>query len=246
VNAAGADPAPGGSTAAVVALATGATASAVATATEAVIEALSGFTSTVSSATITVTQDTAGYCQPAYDGGAPTGFTFAVTTEGDAAVDIGYLEGELEIEKEENKTEIKAQQTGSNVLGHIRTGKSISLSFNLEETSTSQMKRLIRQAGGPMTPAGAGATEVTGWGMYKDFTQTFTQAKKLVLHPTALPSTDKSRDMTFWKTYIDLTSLKYSGENQFSIPIEAMVYPDTTKNARVQYYAFGDGTQTLT
>ncbi len=240
------DPAPGGSTAAVVALTTGATAAAVATATEAVIEALSGFDSTVVDNVITVTCSSTGYAQPAYDGGAPSGFTFALTTEGDTAADIGLIDGEIEVAMEEDLVEVKAHQYGSNVLSEIRTGKSVEVTLNFQETSIAQLKKLIRQSGGAFTPAGAGGTEVTGWGTYKDFTQTTAQAKKVTMHPQRLAATDKSENVTLPLAYAKLESLTFSGEDKMVVPVTFKCYPKLTNNARAQYIVYGDGTQTLT
>lgn len=239
------DPAPGGSTAAVVAITTGDTASAVATATEAVIEALSGFTSTVSNAIITVTHDAAGYAAGAHEG-VGTGFSFSVTTEGDSSADIGYVDGDIEFSISEDLVDVTSHQTGSNVLSQIRTGKQVECSLTFKETTAAQLKKLLRQAGQAFTPAGAGGTEVVGWGMGKDFTQTLSQAKKLTLHPVVLGSGDKSRDLTIHSAYAQLESLTFSGENLFNIPVNFKVYPKVSLNDRVEYFTYGDGSQTLT
>ncbi len=244
VNSAGADPAIAGATGHEVDVATGATAAAVATAIEAVIEAVSGYTSTVSSATITVTHEATGYAQPAHDGN--TGFSFAVTTEGDAATDMGFIDGDIEIESTEDLVDVTAHEHGSNILSQIRTGKQVSLAINLKETSVAQVMRLFRQGGGQYTPSGASGTAVAGWGTSKDFTQTVLNAKKLVLHPKVLGSSDKSRDYTFHLCYPILESFNFSGENIHMFPVSFKVYPKTTLNDRVEYFSFGDGSQTLT
>lgn len=240
------DPAPGGSTAQVVAISTGATAAQVATALEAVIEAVTGFDSTVANATITVTRSAAGYCPLSYDGGAPTGFSFAMSTEGDTAQDLGFLDESIEIEATEDLVDIMAHETGSNVLSQIRTGKQVQITVNIQETSTAQLKRILRQAGSSITPAGANATEVVGYGAAKDFTQTITQAKKLTMHPKTLGASDKSRDLTFHKAYPILESISYSGEEKLVVPVSFKVYPKKTLNDAVEYFCFGDGSQTLT
>lgn len=240
------DPAPGGSTAQVVAITTGATAAAVATALEAVIEAVSGLNSEVSGSTVTVTHSNYGYAQPAVDGGAPTGFTFAVTTEGDTALDLGHLDGDLELMVAEDLLDVTSQQRGTNVLSQIRTGKQVEVTLNLQETAIAQLKKMFRAPGGSLTPAGAGGTEVVGMGTYKDFTQTYNQAKKLYLHPAALSASDKTRDYTFHKAYPILDSIAFSGENKLTVPVTFKCYPKESLNNRVEYFAFGDGSQTLT
>jgi hypothetical protein len=238
------DPAPAGSTAAVVAITTGATANAVATATELVIEALTGFDSTVSANVITVTQTTVGYAPIGHD--VDSGFTIALVTEGDTAADIGFVDGDMELSISEDLVDVTAHETGSNVLTQIRTGKQVEVTLTFKETSVAQMKKILRQAGGAFTPVGANSTEVVGAGTHKDFTQTLDQAKKLVLHPKVLGTSDRTRDYTFHSVYPMLDTIAFSGENLHLVPVTFKAYPKTTLNDRVEYYSYGDGTQTLT
>lgn len=241
----GTDPAPGGSTAVMVAIASGATASAVATATASAIDALAGFVSTASSNVVTVTNAAVGYSSQAHEG-VGTNFSFSLTTEGDTAEDIGFVDGDIEITTQENLVEVTAHQTGTDVQSEIRTGKTVEATINFKETTLTQLKKLLRQGGGTFTPAGGGGTEVTGWGSYRNFTQTLSQAKKLVLHPVVLSSSDKTRDITFHQVYAKLDTLTFSGENIFMVPITFKVYPKYTLNDRVEYFSLGDGSQTLT
>lgn len=245
VGSAGTDPNPGGSTAVVVAISANATANTVATATAAAVDALAAFVSTASQAVVTVTNAAVGYSTQGYEG-VGTGFSFALTTEGDTAADIGFADGDIEIAVKENLVEIKAHQTGSNIQSEIRTGKTVEVTIKFKETSTTQLSKLLRQAGGTFTPAGANSTEVNGWGSYRDFTQTLSQSKKLVLHPVALSTSDHSRDFTVHQAYANLDKLTFSGENIFMVPVKFRAYPKYALNDRVEYFSFGDGTQTLT
>ncbi len=238
------DPAIAGATAHAVAITTGDTATAVGIATEAVIEAISGFDSTVASGVITITHTAAGYAMPPHDGNS--GFSFGVTTEGDSATDMGFVDGDIEIETVEDKVDVLAHEHGTNVLSQIRTGKQVSVKVNIKETSVAQLQRLFRQGGGQYTPAGASGTALAGWGTSSDFTQTITQAKKLTLHPKVLGSSDKTRDYTFHLCYPELESLAFSGENIMMVPVSFKCYPKLTLNDRVEYFSYGDGTQTLT
>jgi hypothetical protein len=241
------DPAPGGSTAVVVALTTNATASAVATATASALDALAGFVSTASGSVITCTNASAGYATEPHDGGAACGFSFDVTTFGNASADVGYIAGDISVKLEEQLADITAHQTGTNVLSQIRTGKSVEVTLTFKETSVAQLRKMFAlHSGQSLTPAGANATEVFGWGESRDFSQTLSQAAKLTLHPITLGASDLSRNWTFWKAYPMLDSLTFSGENVHEIPVTFKVYPDSSKNSRIQYFAMGDGTQTLT
>lgn len=245
VSSGGSDPALAGFTAHEVDITTGDTANAVATALQAVVNAVDGFGAAVSTNVVTITNADTGYAQGPHDGNS--GFTFAISTEGNSAASIGFTDGDIEISQPEDLVDVPAHEVGTNVLTQIRTGKQVQVTINFKETSKAQLTKLLRKAGGAsFTPTGASGTELTGIGTYKDFTQTLTQADKLVLHPVKLSSSDNSRDWTFHLAYPILDSITFSGENVLTIPVTFKCYPKTTLNDRVEYYAYGDGSQTLT
>ena len=249
VGAGGTDPAIAGATANAVAISTGATAAAVASATQAVLDAISGFDCSVDGAVLTLVRTTAGYAKPSHDGAADTGFTFEVNYYGDAAVDLGYTDGDIELTHEESYVDLTSHQTGSQVLGNIHTGNTVSLTVSLKETAVAQLRKVLATGeGDAMIPDGTGAssTEVYGWGTSRQFKQTGGRARKLVLHPAVLPDSNKSRDVTIWKAFPKIASLTYSGENVFMVPVEFAVYPDYTKQDKVRLAVFGDASQTLT
>jgi hypothetical protein len=88
INSAGTDPAISGMTGVEIAGATGASAATLAGATNTAIDALAGYSSTVSDATVTITNAASGGAHDIADGptGSSTGFTFDVTTQGQAAI----------------------------------------------------------------------------------------------------------------------------------------------------------------
>jgi hypothetical protein len=249
VGGAGTDPAVSGATANAVAISANASASAVASATQAVLDAISGFDCSVDGAVLTLVRTTAGYAKPSHDGAADTGFSFEVNFYGDTAVDLGYCDGDIELTHEENYVDITSHQTGSQVLGNIATGNTMSLTVNLKETAVSQLRKILATGEGDvMIPDGTGAssTEVLGWGTSRQFKQNFSRARKLVLHPIVLPASNMSRDVTIWKAFPKVGSLAYSGENILQIPVEFAVYPDYSKQDKVRMAVFGDASQTLT
>lgn len=249
VGGSGVDPAVSGATGHVVAISSGASAATVASAIQAVLDIVAGFDCSVDGAVLTLTRTVAGSCKPIHDGAADTGFSFEVLAYGDTAVDLGYCDGDIEVGHEENHIDLTSHQTGSQVLGNISTGNSMTITVNLKETAVSQLRKIIATGEGDvMLPkgTGAGATEVIGWGTNRQFKQTLGRARKLVLHPEALPASNKSRDVTIWKAFPKVSSLAYSGENVLQVPVEFSVYPDYTKAPQVRMAAIGDGSQTLT
>jgi len=245
VSSGGSDPALAGFTAHEVDITTDDTANSVASATQAVIDAIGEFGASVSTNVVTITNAANGYAQAAHDG--DSGFSFAVTTEGNTAASVGFTDGDIEVNLGEDLVDVTGHEAGTNVLSQIRTGKQIEVTINFKETTKAQLLKYLRKAGGAsFTPTGASGTEVTGYGTYKDFTQTLLQADKLVLHPKVLATADKSRDITFFKAYPQLDSIAFSGENILTVPATFKCYPDTSLNDRVEYFAMGDASQTLT
>lgn len=245
----GTDPALAGATGHAVAIASGASASAVASAAQAVLDAISGFDCSVDGAVLTLVRTVKGYAKPSHDGAAATGFSLEVNFYGDEAVDLGYTDGDIELTHEENYVDITSHQTGSQILGNISTGNTLSLTVNLKETAVSQLRKILATGeGDAMIPdgTGAGASEVVGWGTSRQFKQNYSRARKLVLHPIVLPASNMSRDVTIWKAFPKIASLTYSGENILMIPVEFSVYPDYSKQDKVRMAVFGDGSQTLT
>lgn len=244
----GSDPAVSGGTGHEVDISANATAAAVATALQAVLTTVTGFDATVDGPVVTLTATSAGYAKPAHDGAAATGFSFAVDYYGDTAVDLGYIDGNVEPNHEENYVDVTAHQTGSQILSQIHTGNSMSVTINLKESTVSQIRKILIAEGESMIPDGTGvsSTEVMGFGMSRQFKQTLGRAKKLYLHPAVLPSSNRTRDLTFWKAFPKLPSLNYSGEDILMMPVEFMIYPDQTKDSRISMCVFGDATQTLT
>ncbi len=85
-----------------------------------------------------------------------------------------------------------------------------------------------------------GASAVTGWGRSKDFTNVSSYTGKLVLHPVALLSTDKTRDLIFWKAYPVPSSINYSGENPLLAEVTFRIIPDCDRNDKYRLFAYGD------
>jgi len=248
VNSAGVDPAVSGGTGYEVNLGVADSATAVATALAAVLTAVAGFDATSDGAVVTLTATTAGYAKPAHEGAAATGFQFETLVYGDTAVDLGYCDGNIEPSHEENMVDVTAHQTGSQVLSQIHTGNKVGVTITLKETSVSQLRKILLAEGNSLIPDGTGvsSTEVMGFGTAQQYKQTLGRARKLKLHPVVLASSNLSRDLTFWKAFPKLPSINYSGEDIQVLPVEFMIYPDYTKDSRINMCVFGDSTQTLT
>jgi hypothetical protein len=155
-------------------------------------------------------------------------------------VDLGYLDGDVEIKITESLQDIKTHQTGDQVIGNVRTGLTAEVTINLKETSIAQLKSMVTASGDSMTPAGG--TEVFGWGTSKIGSGTFANAKRLVLHGVN-DGANRAKDYTFWKAYPVLESIKLSGTEFQTLPVTFKCYIDTTKDSKVCLGVIGDSTQ---
>lgn len=159
-------------------------------------------------------------------------------------IDLGYLDGNIELTFEEPVQDITSHQTGPQVIGNIRLPKTAEITLAMKETTIAKLKEVFGSAGGTHTPTGTGATEVFGFGSSKDFTSTMPDAKRLVLHPLGA-GTSKAQDVTAWKAYPQLNgAIVFSGEEFQTYPVTFKIYPDTTKPAEINLLAFGDTSQT--
>jgi len=270
-------------------------------------------------------------------------------------VDLGFTEGDIEMSQEEQATDITAHQEGTTVLDAIRTGRNVTITTVLKETSVAQINKML-QAGESTATAAAEVTSVTavadvsssldgtyftinsaldatgyyvwinvaaggndpapsgltgiavaisanddadtvaaaiqtavdaegdfgasvsgsvvtitnaatggttdaadvdsgftiavttqgisavdGFGKGKRFTGQIADAKKLRLHPTALASTDLSRDWNFWKAYPMFDSMTFSGENPQTMSITWKAFPDSSRADTSYIGVYGEG-----
>lgn len=81
---------------------------------------------------------------------------------------------------------------------------------------------------------------LVGWGKSKNFTSMYANAKKLVLHPSRLPATDRTGDFTVWKAYPVLNSIVHSGENPKMATVEFKCFHDRTRPDAISLFALGD------
>lgn len=248
INSAGTDPALSGATGHEVTAATGASATTIATAIADVATAVTGFDATSDGAVVTLVATTAGYAKPAHEGAAATGFTFKTIKYGDVAAELGFCDGDIGLSMESKMIDVTSHQTGDDIITAINTGNNVSITATLKEVSVAQLRKMFIANGDSMIPSGTGAssTEVFGWGSSQQFSQIADRCKKLNLHPQVLPSSNLSRDVTAWKAFPIISELNFSGENLLMLPVEFRIFPDFTKNSKINKVVYGDATQTLT
>jgi hypothetical protein len=237
----GVDPAPSGLTGIPVVIAADAAASVVATAVAAAVDANAFFLASADGDTVEITNATAGEASGIVDGTAATGFTFEQCQDG-LSVDLGYLDGDVEISTEENTVEVNSHQSGSTILADLRAGVSSEVSLVLKESDLDKLKAVFAEsAGGSYTPVAG--TELFGWGTSRQGLNTIIQSRRLIMHPVASSVSDKSRDLCFWKAYAKPSTLTFSGENPRTVEVTFACYLDTSKPEEIQLFSIGDWSQ---
>lgn len=238
VGGAGVDPAPAGLTGITVAIAVNATASTIATAIQVAVDANADFEATVDSNHVTIYAAVAGESAGVTD--FNTDFVFTQSAEG-GDFDLGLLDGDIEVSMEETLFEVTAHQTGTSKIADLRQGVSSEVSLVLKESDKAKYKEIFTAAGGTDTPSGG--TEVFGWGISRQGSNTIVQARRLVLHPVRLSDSDYAEDLCFWKAYPMPESITYSGENPKLLSIKFKCYLDEEKPEAIQLFGIGDWTQ---
>lgn len=236
----GVDPAPSGLTAIPVDISADATAAAVATAIQVAVDATSDFEAVVDSNHITIYTAVAGESAGLADGTAATGFTFTQAADG-GQMDLGLLDGDIELSMEETLLAVTAHQTGSNLIAELRQGFTCEVALVMKEADLNKYKEIFGAAGGFDTVSGG--TEVFGWGVNKQGTNTIVQARRLIMHPVANAANDYSEDFCAWKAYPMPESIVYSGENPKTLSITFKCYLDSEKPDAIQLFCMKDWTQ---
>lgn len=240
----GTDPLVPNATGHAIAISANATASAVASAAQAVIDALLWVAATVSTNHITVTYTTYGYAYEMRDAiasGDKTGFTLTTSTFGQTQVDLGGTEGDVVMTVEEQNVEVKSPQTGNFVTAEIRQGATLGVSFSLQDTSQAAIRRAMNFYGSTIVPDNGSGAVLSGYGSSNLFKSTDDVATQLILRPSKLAGIpDKSEDFTMPKAKLKLGELTFSAENILVLPIEATAYLDTSDNAFVNFFSYGD------
>lgn len=213
-----------------------------------VISGIADFASAVAvNNVVTTVLDETGYVPAAHDAKNPlkvTQFGFEIVAQGDTEDELGCIDGDIEVAFEESFIDVNCHAEGVTPVAQLKNGvSSVEVTLNLQETTKEKLKKMFVKSGGSFTPDGG--TEVFGMGTYKNFENMFKYAAKLRLHPVRLLDGDRSEDFTFHKALPNLTGLTFSGENVFTLPVTFRVYPAQGIDSRVNYFAIGDGSQSL-
>lgn len=212
-----------------------------------VIGATTEYNATSSNNEVTVTHSVAGYAPAAHDAKNPlklTNFGLQLLTQGEVALELGCLEGNISVAFTESFIDVKCHSEGATPVAQLKTGvESVEITLNMLETTKQIIKAMLVKSNGSFIPDGG--TELMGMGTFKSFENMFKYASKLRLHPKRLLSGDLSEDWNFPKAMPNLTQIDFSGEEVLKLPLTFKVYPAQNVDSRINYWFIGDGSQNL-
>lgn len=242
------DPAPGGKTELVeIAILTGDTAIQIATKTAAAINAIVSpkfHAKAVSGeGKVLIELKGLGAVNLAWGAGT-TGFTATVLKTG-SKLDIGYIDGNVELTLGQQLFDIVSHQAGTEVLGKLVTGTELGpLTITMKETVAAKLKELMEVAGVEYTPSGGDpVTAIGALAGSKQFSNVFQYCRSLVMHPTKNLATNLDNDFCFWVAYPNLNNLVISGSEDRKLEVEFSFFLDEQRVNEASKMVYGDWQQ---
>jgi hypothetical protein len=137
--------------------------------------------------------------------------------------------------------QVFADQTGEILLDEIIKGQNVSLEVTLAEMTQDRWESLVGNVSGSNLTVNA--KKLTGYGTGKLFQSKFQFAGMLVLHPIALPKSNRSSDYVIHKTAPDMSSINFSGSELQGAEFVFNAYQDKSVDSKVDLFVKGDYTE---
>lgn len=161
------------------------------------------------------------------------------------SVDLGCIDGDISIGGfDVSSVDVTCHQYGTTVLDKLVNGlgqQTVTMTF--KEVTVANLEAFFEDAlGGSKTPGGG--TKVIGQGTDLVGLSMKSKAAKLVLSPVG--ATDETGDYCFWLALPKVDTITVSGENPKTVAVTFEIFPDLTKDEKINRFVIGDHTQTLT
>lgn len=239
------DPAPAGRSGIEIAVSTGEDAAAVALALSNELEAINEFRSKLDpsdSTSQTVIMEAA-FKGPVDNAAADVDSGVSITRQREGlGGELGKTSGGVEITMETTSATIQSDQTGQIVLDEFYTGQTVEVSTSFLEMTPANWETIVGSVvGDTYTPSGG--TQLTGFGESRLYSSFFDLGGELVLHPIKFDASDKSNDITLFKSVPKPASYNYSGEEASSMEVTFTALLDGEVKDAINLMAFGDSSQ---
>jgi hypothetical protein len=176
----------------------------------------------------------------AVEANTAAGFDFEIGKLGFGGSLGAFAPGGASLSTEVTVEQVFSDQQGEILLDEIIKGMTISLEVTLAEMTQARWESLIGNvSGGIVTVNGS---KLVGYGTGKLFQSKFQYAGMLVLHPIALPNSDRSSDYVIHKTSPDMSSINFSGSELQGAEMVFNAYRDSSVNSAIDLFSKGDYT----
>jgi hypothetical protein len=174
------------------------------------------------------------------DGG--TSFPRVVLRAGTGAKLGKTAQGGSSVTLEAQTFEVKADQTGENLLDDISIGTASSVEMGIIELSKEQFELLIGSATGDIITGAS--SNITGYGESRLYQSLKALGGMLCLRPIRLEGTsDYTGDVVFHSCAPQPADINYSGTDQQVLNVTFKPYLDASIDTKANLVSFGDWTQ---
>jgi hypothetical protein len=146
--------------------------------------------------------------------------------------------GGSEVSPTQSLEDIFRDDEGETLQDQIIKGSSVDLTLGAAEMDTNNWKSIIGAGFGDIHTEGS--DELVGYGTSKLYQSSFSYAGQLVGHPKRKASSDRSADVTMWKTVANMTGINYTGDSVQIGQLEFKALPDRSKPEAINLFARGD------
>lgn len=156
--------------------------------------------------------------------------------------DLGKTSGGVSVAMETASVQILADQSGATPLDEVFTGATVEVTMSLMEMTPARWETVVGSVvGDTLTPSGG--TQLVGFGESRLYQSFFDLGGELVLHPTRYAASDRSRDITLWKSVPKPGSVNFSGEEPQLMEVTFTALADRALDSKINLMAFGDSQQ---
>jgi len=170
-----------------------------------------------------------------------TGFTFNRARIG-LGGNLGRTSGGIEVTMETTSATILSDQSAQLILDEFYTGQSVEATMSFLEMTPANWRTIVGSVVGDVYTPPSG-TELVGFGESRLYQSFFDLGGELVLHPSRFAASDRSYDITFWKSVPKPGSINFSGEEAQTMEVTFSALLDSGVQDRINLMAFGDSSQ---
>ena len=167
-----------------------------------------------------------------------TDVTYELGAEGFGGFLGSLAEGGSTFSTETEFIDVTADETGGTLLDRIIRSNSASLTAPLVEMSNDNWKALVGKGAGSIYTQGS--DEFVGYGTAQVYQSAFSKSAQLTGHPVRKPMSDRTEDITIWKTMPELSDINFSGSEIQTANMTFNGLKDSTKPDEINLWVRGD------